>query len=172
MVTPGVYFLDFFFFSASGAHDFEKLADLDVFRQCSKFFRRELVPALRAIGIVEFSEKFGAQVNDFAHGKKEADRPQESYEGATAKLRSDCSENVGIEENQRESSPYDLYDFLALPCQNHFLEVYRMSCRSFSRLQKKLSVTIFPKRICGCRSRGAGPCAAYCSILLKLIRGP
>ncbi|MGB5620765.1 MAG: hypothetical protein WBM78_28240, partial [Desulfobacterales bacterium] len=44
------------------------------------------------IGVVEFSEKFGAQVNDFAYGKKEADRPQESCEGATAKLRSDCSD--------------------------------------------------------------------------------
>jgi hypothetical protein len=30
IVTPGVYFLDFFFFSASGAHDLEKLADLNV----------------------------------------------------------------------------------------------------------------------------------------------
>ena len=77
-MTPGVYFLDFFFFSASGAHNFEKLADFNVFRQCTKFFRRELVPALRAIGVVEFSEKYGAQVYNFAHGKKEADRPQES----------------------------------------------------------------------------------------------
>ncbi|MGB5421751.1 MAG: hypothetical protein WBN03_06315 [Desulfobacterales bacterium] len=85
--------MDFFFFSASGAHDFEKLADLNVFRKCSKFFCCKLVPALRAIGVVEFSEKFGAQVYNFAYGKKEADRPQESYENAIAKLRGDCSDD-------------------------------------------------------------------------------
>jgi hypothetical protein len=40
---------------------------------------------------------------------------------------------------------YDLYDFLALPCQDHYLVVYGMSCRSFSRLQKNCRLRFFRK---------------------------